>query len=298
MSNFLKLTKNLVDICIRFTAQILSNNLTYYTMKTSKKEFCFNSITKITVVLLFIIGSLQMSAIGMSSKASFTTIETHRLWLNVSGPSNTFSQTLMGYRTGATDGVDAGLDGEFFNNGAIALSSLINNDRYAIQFRGLPFSISSMMPLNFVTSISGTFTLAIDHMDGLFLDPTQPIYIYDVDTNNYVNLKITNYSFTATPGTYNNRFRIVYNNTLDVANNNFKVSDLIISNSLDTIIINAGNTVLANVALFSIDGKMLYNNKNVNSNELLIQNIYINHQPMIVKAISDNGIIVSKKWIH
>jgi len=136
-------------------------------MKTSKKEFCFNSITKITIVLLFIIGSLQMSAIGMSSKASFTTIETHRLWLNVSGPSNTFSQTLIGYRTGATDGVDAGLDGAFFNNATIALSSLINNDRYAIQFRGLPFSISSMMPLNFVTSISGTFTLAIDHMDGL-----------------------------------------------------------------------------------------------------------------------------------
>jgi hypothetical protein len=267
-------------------------------MKTSKKEFRFNSITKITVTLLFIIGSLQMSAVGMSTKASFTTIERHRVWLNVTGPSNSFSQTLIGYRTGATDGVDAGLDGAFFNNGAIALSSLINNDAYAIQFRGFPFSSSSMMPLNFETSISGTFTLAIDHMDGLFLDPAQPIYIYDVEANNYVNLKTTNYSFTATPGTYNNRFRIVYNNTLDVANNNFRVNDLVISNNHDTIIIIEGNTVLADVALFSIDGKMLYNNKNVNSNELLIQNLYTNHQPMIVKAISDNGSIVSKKWLY
>jgi hypothetical protein len=267
-------------------------------MKTSKKEFRFNSITKIIVTLLFIIGSLQMSAVEMSSKSSFTTIERHRVWLNVSGPSDTFSQTLIGYRTGATEGVDAGLDGAYFNNGAIALSSLINNDRYAIQFRGLPFSNSCMMPLSFETSISGTFTLAIDHMDGLFLDPTQPIYIYDVNTNNYVNLKTTNYSFTATPGTYNNRFRVVYFNALEVANNNFRVSDLVVSNSNDTIIINAGNTVLANVALFSIDGKMLYNNKNVNSNQLLISNLYINHQPMIVKAISDNGSIVSKKWLY
>jgi hypothetical protein len=65
-----------------------------------------------------------------------------------------------------------------------------------------------------------------------------------------------------------------------------------------SIIINSGNTVLVNVALFSIDGKMLYNNNNVNSNELLIQNLYVNNQPMIVKAISDNGNIVSKKWLY
>ena len=276
----------------------MSNNLIYYTMKTSKKEFRFNSITKITVVLLFIISSLQMSAAGMSSKASSTTIERHRVWLNVTGPADTFSQTLIGYRTGATDGVDAGLDGAFFNNGAISLTTLINNDRYAIQFRGFPFSSSSMMPLSFETSISGTFTLAIDHMDGLFLDPNQPVYIYDVDTNNYVNLKTTNYSFSATPGTYNNRFRVVYNNTLDVANNTFRVSDLVVSKSNDSIIINSGNIVLVNVALFSIDGKMLYNNNNVNSNELLISNLYVNNQPMIVKAISDNGNIVSKKWLY
>jgi hypothetical protein len=269
-------------------------------MKTSKKEFRFNSITKTIVVLLFIIGSLQMSAASMSSKASSTTIERHRVWLNITGPSNTFSQTLIGYRTGATDGVDAGLDGEYFNDGAIALTTLINNDRYTIQFRGFPFSSSSMMPLSFETSISGTFTLAIDHMDGLFLNPNQPVYIYDVVTNNYVNLKTTNYSFSATPGTYNNRFRVVYNNTsaLDVADNIFRVSDLVVSKSNDSIVINSGNTVLVNVALFSIDGKMLYNNKNVNSNELLISNLYVNHQPIIVKAISDNGSIVSKKWLY
>jgi len=267
-------------------------------MKTSNNEFRFNSIAKIKVTLLFIIVALQMSAMGLSSKASLTTIETNRVWLNVTGPEGAFSQTLIGYRTGATDGVDPGLDGAFFNNGAIALSSLINNDRYAIQFRGLPFSSSSMMPLSFSTTISGTFTLTIDHVDGLFLDPAQPIYIFDVNTNNYVNLKTTNYTFTATPGTYNNRFRVVYYSPLEVTNNNFRGSDLVVSNSNDTIIINAGNTVLVNVALFSIDGKMLYNNNNVNSNELLIPNLYVNHQPMIVKAISDNGNIVSKKWLY
>ena len=268
-------------------------------MKTSNKEFRTNSLTKITVTLLFIIASLQMSANGMAStKASLPTIENHRVWINVTGHEGSFSQTLIGYRTGATDGVDPGLDGAFFNNGAIALSSLISNNRYAIQFRGFPFSSSSIMPLSFATNISGTFSLSIDHVDGLFLDPAQPIYIYDVDTNNYVNLKNTNYTFTAAPGTYNDRFRIVYSIPLGITNNNFSVSDLIVSKSNDTIVINSVNTILANVALFSLDGKMLYNNNNVNSNELLITNLSNNHQPMIVKAISDNGIIISKKWIY
>jgi hypothetical protein len=268
-------------------------------MKTTKKEFRFNSLTKLKVTLLFLIVTLQISAMNLSSsKASLTTIERHRVWLNIIGPQGAFSQTLIGYRTGATDGVDPGLDGSFFNDGTVALSSLINNERYAIQFRGAPFSSSNTMPLSFATSISGNFTLTIDHMDGLFLDPNQPIYIHDADTNSCVNLKTANYTFAATPGTYNNRFSVVYYNTLAVATNNFRASDLVVSNSNDTIIINAGNTVLANVALFSIDGKMLYNNKNVNSNELLIQNVYATHQPMIVKVISDNGSIVSKKWIY
>jgi len=268
-------------------------------MKTKNYKIVFTWMFNLSATLVFFIFSLPMSAKTSSLLSiSTTTVERHRVWLNLTGPQSSFSQTLIGYRTGATDGVDPGLDGALFNDGAVCLYTLINNDRYAIQFRGFPFSSSSMMPLSFSTTISGNFTLSIDHMDGLFLDPAQPIYVFDEANNNFVNLKTSNYTFSATAGVYNNRFRVYYQNTLDITNNTIEAKDLMVSNSFDKIVINTGNYVLANVAVFTIDGKMVYIQNNINSSELSIPKTFANNQPIIIKATTDNGSIVSKKWLY
>lgn len=116
-------------------------------------------------------------------------IETNRIWLNVTGAQGAFSQTLYGYRTGATDGFDQGVDGAYFNDGAIALASLLGDVRYVIQFKGLPFSIEDVVPLSFSATNSGTYTFAIDHFDGFFTNQDFAVYLFDSLTNKYTYLK-------------------------------------------------------------------------------------------------------------
>ena len=61
----------------------------------------------------------------------------------------------VGYFTGATQGVDD-FDGKYYNDGAIALSSILDNSDYAIQGRALPFDGTDIVPLNFTVTTSGT----------------------------------------------------------------------------------------------------------------------------------------------
>lgn len=227
--------------------------------------------------------------------------ETNRVWINVTGAQGAFSQALMGYRTGATDGVDHGVDGAYMNNGAIALTSLIGSVRYAIQFKGLPVSVTDAMPLSFNASSNGTYTFTIDHFDGFFSDSNCGIYIYDTATNTSSNLKMGGYTFTANAGMHNNRFRFIYaanSSALGTDQNTFTTENLNVSKSNTNIVIDSGSTLLRDITLYSINGELLYQNQNNNSSQIIISSLMLSRQPIIIKVTTQDGIAVTKKWLH
>ena len=251
--------------------------------------------------MVFMTKNLQAGNFFSSVKSNLT-IERHRVWINVTDSSTgAFSQTLFGYRTGATDGYDPGLDGAYFNDGAVALTSLIGADRYTIQFRGT-YNSNDIIPLSFMTNYAGNFTLVLDHVDGFFLSSTQPIYILDTQTNIYTNLKNSNYTFSSGIGTFNERFKLVYYNPNETAslgtNEVFTARNLVISQQQENILIQSGNTVLKSVAIYNLNGQILYQNYNVEATQLTVTDLKINHQPVIIRAITQEGIMVSKKWLY
>jgi hypothetical protein len=254
------------------------------------------------VVMVFMTKNLQAANFFSTVKSNFT-IERHRVWINVTDSSTgAFSQTLFGYRAGATDGYDAGLDGAYFNDGAVALTSLIGSDRYTIQFRGLNYSPNDIIPLSFTTNYEGNFTFSLDHVDGFFLNSTQPIYILDTQTNIYTNLKTSNYTFSSAIGMYNERFKLVYYNPNETAslgtNEVFTSKNLVVSQQQENILIQTGNTVLESVAIYNLNGQIIYQNYNVEATQLTVTDLKINHQAIIIRAITKEGVMVSKKWLY
>ena len=141
---------------------------------------------------------------------SSNAIVRNRIWLNATGTGGLFSQTMVAYMTGATNGVDSGIDGRYINDGAIALTSTIASERYAIQGRALPFVNSDIVALNFTATTAGSYTIAIDHVDGLFNNPNQNIFLKDNATNTTHNLRESAYTFTAAAGSDSSRFELVY----------------------------------------------------------------------------------------
>ena len=132
-------------------------------MKTTTQNIPNN--IKNNAVLVFSLVSLfsfhtQAARLNTNSQSKLI-IETNRVWINVTDTQGAFPQTLMSYRSRASDRVDYGLDGAYVNDGA----------------------------LSFKASYNGIYTFAIDHLDRFFVNPSFAVYIHDTVTNNYNDLK-------------------------------------------------------------------------------------------------------------
>jgi hypothetical protein len=135
-------------------------------------------------------------------------IERHRVWLNMTNEAGAFNQILVGYAEGATLDYDRGLDGTRFNASSISFYSWIPGEKLAIQGRPLPFDVHDEVPLGYNATTDGTFTIRLDHVDGIF--ESQKIFLEDKWLNVVHNLRQSPYSFTASPGIADDRFVLRY----------------------------------------------------------------------------------------
>ena len=223
-------------------------------------------------------------------------VEKNRIWLNATSVDGAYSQMLLGYITDATNGVDNGIDGKYKNDGVIALTSIIDDASYTIQGRSLPFTASDVVALQFMATDAGQYTIAIDHVDGLF-ENIEAIYLKDEQTSALHNLKTAPYNFTSDAGTFSDRFTIVYQNSLD--NNQFDQDNnsIILYQQNNQIIINSAKTTLKSLKVFDTLGRVIQEFPSINSNNLAIPAINKN-QLIILQITDDNNQIVVKKLIN
>ena len=232
-----------------------------------------------------------------SNTASFfktkNTADKSRLWLNLTNASGVFSQALIGYVDGATNGFDNGIDGKYINDSPIALTSNINGVDYTIQGRPA-FDASDVVALNFKTDIAGDYTIAIDHVDGLF-SGSQDIYLVDSKTGTETNLKTSSYTFTAAAAVDNTRFSLKFQKTLSLDAQELNDNSVIVYKNGGVIYVNSGAKTINNIKVFDILGRVVAERNNVKANTTSIQNLRASNQVLIVKVTTDDNQVISKK---
>ncbi|WNM19048.1 beta strand repeat-containing protein [Flavobacterium capsici] len=227
-----------------------------------------------------------------SALSTPSTIESNRIWLNLTGDSGTYSQTVVGYFTNATDGVDD-FDSKYFNDGPVALTTVINNQDYVIQGRSLPFSVADVVPLKYKVTNSGNYTISIDHVDGMF-DNNQIVYLRD-NTNNIIhNLSSGNYVFASEAGTFVNRFDLVYQTQLSTDTNTFTENQILILNDNSNLIIQSNGDFINDISVFDLRGRLITSKNRINNSISTIP-LNVKNQVVLVKVTSINGVIVNKK---
>jgi hypothetical protein len=219
-----------------------------------------------------------------------------RIWLNLTKASGFFSQTMVAYMDGATSGIDAAIDGRYFNDSPTALTSIINNQEYSIQGRSLPFDTSDVVPLGFKTDTAGEFQIAIDHTDGLFANG-QTVYLKDNLMNVVHNLSSSAYAFSSIAGVYNSRFELMYQNALGIDDADALSNQVLVYKQDDSIKIDAGSIIMAGVKVYDLWGRLLFDNKNVNANQFVFS-IDAAKNVLLIKITSDEGKVIVKKIIN
>ncbi|WP_162126242.1 Ig-like domain-containing protein [Flavobacterium phycosphaerae] len=224
------------------------------------------------------------------------TIERNRIWLNATNAAGLFSQTMVGYITNATQGVDATIDGKYINDGGIALTSLIGTTPFAIQGRALPFDAADVVPMNFKVAAAGEYTIAIDHVDGLFAG-NQTVYLRDNTTGFIHDLTTGGYTFSSEAGNFDTRFDVLYQLPLGYTNPVFNANQVVIyKNPANEFVVNSGNAVMASVKVFDIRGRLLVEQKGINASQITI-NAGLSNEVLLVQVTSEDGVMVTKKVI-
>lgn len=224
-----------------------------------------------------------------------TTVEKHRLWLNLTNQTGHFSQTAIVYAEGGnSEGIDP-FDGRYINDGAIRLNSLIESVEYAVQGRA-PFVPTDVVPLTYTANVAGNFTITLDHVDGLFLG-NQNIYLKDNLLGLTHDIKAGAYSFATEAGTFASRFEVVYENSLAVAQPVLTNDSVVIYKSDSQFVVDAGTSVMNSVKAFDMRGRLVAQKNSVNATQTMLD-CGNSNQVLIVQITGIDGTIVNKKVVN
>lgn len=253
-------------------------------------------ITKSTSTTLKFTNSMRIVNNDNQILRTKNTVDKNRIWLNLTNSAGVFSQMMVAYMTGATQDIDLGIDGKPFNDATTALNSYVNNEEFVIQARALPFDPTDVVPLAFKTNTAGSFTIAIDYLDGLFASG-QDIYLMDSKTGEETNLRTTPYTFTTVAGVDNARFSLKYQKTLNVKTNSFNEDSVSVYKNGGILYVNA-TAVIASIKVFDIQGSLVAEQNKLSTTSASIDNLKYSQQVLIVKITSKDGKTVVKKVIN
>ncbi|WP_310558241.1 T9SS sorting signal type C domain-containing protein, partial [Flavobacterium sp.] len=207
-----------------------------------------------------------------------------------------FSQAMIAYFEGATLGLDAGIDGKYFNDSKIALTSTIDAAEYTIQGRPA-FDPSDLVALSFKTDVAGDYTIAIDAVDGLFAKG-QEVYLIDSLTGKETDLKAGAYTFAAAVGEAKDRFSLKYQKTLKVDAPVFNENSVSIFKNNGVLYVKSTSKDIKNVEVYDVQGRLIAQQKNVNATTAYINNLKLLSQVLIVKVSAPDNSVVSKKVLN
>jgi hypothetical protein len=217
--------------------------------------------------------------------------------LNLTNTSGAFKQIAVGYQEGATNAYDFGADALGSTEGVVQFYTLIPPATYGfgIQARAYPWTLTDVIPLGYSTTVAGDFDIAIDHNNVFFDD--KDIFIEDTSNGTFFNLKTGTFTFTAAVGTFNDRFKLHYEDlSLSIENNIVPNSSVVIYK--DKEIINFQSNVLNfnSIKVFDSTGRIIWNEEAINSNtfeKVLAQK----SQLIFVEITLENGQKIRRKII-
>jgi hypothetical protein len=242
--------------------------------------------------------SMRRTAPGANQGFFRTTPGTaSKMWLNLKAQAGNSSQALIAYMEQGTTGLDYGYDGLKLGDGnTVTLYSIAENTALAIQARPA-FDVADVVPMGYNAPAAGQFTISMGRTEGLFT-AGQAIYIKDNAEGIVRNISDRDYTFTSAAGTFDNRFEVLYTNTvLNTDNPVLNPDAVIVYKQGNNISIATGNTLINRVTIFDINGRQLYNAANVNATETAINNLNVARQVLIVEIDTVKG-KVSKRIVY
>jgi hypothetical protein len=231
--------------------------------------------------------------ITTSSATDITNIERNRIWLDLINPNSQTDRILFGYIENATMGRDSFYDCVTQNTGGTLLYSLVDDTKFNIQGRSLPFDVNDEVPIGLNAPVEGEYTIGIAAVDGLFNQ--QNIYLKDNLLNITHDLKSDPYRFTTASGMFNDRFKIVYvDNALGVPTHEFDENSIKVITTGE-VAVSSASLEMESIVVYNLLGQKLDTYANMHSDYVILSNLHKNNATLLLKIKLSTGETVTKK---
>lgn len=219
--------------------------------------------------------------------------EINRYWLKLTSPFNIVNTILVAHMDGATNGYDADYDAELLAVGDDSFYSKLNTQKLQIQARSNPLTTEDVIPLGNKYSANGNYKISLGNKEGIFAGD-QKIYLLDKLNNLYTDLSVQDYIFTASKGTDDTRFEIVYRNQEVLGTDNLSKSDFSVYRDGTSFVIRSTFS-LGKIELYDASGKLVIATSS-NQKEFRLDAAAIASGVYIIRA-ENSGNIRTKKII-
>lgn len=219
---------------------------------------------------------------------------TNRYWLKLKTPADNFTTILVGYVSGATNGIDEDYDSESIIKASDDFYSIQDNKNLAIQGRNPSFSINDRIPLGATFFEPGNYEISIPEKEGIF-NGSQDIYLKDKLLNTTVKITDAPYQFHAEAGEVADRFEIIYVPETVLGTDDTQYKDAVIYDYNDNIVIENRNQKITEVQVFDASGRLL---KTMKPNDNKVTFTKTNFQKgLLVFKLKTKDKVTSKKFL-
>ena len=206
-------------------------------------------------------------------------------------------ELLANFHDSATDGFDYGLEAKRPSEVSSDAYWTYNDEAYVIQAHA--FDTNLRIPL--VIDIQDQQPLSFGIYDIQNFDDNQGIYLYDADYDIYQDLKAQNYHINIEPGSYTDRFEIVFVESEALGIDDFEIGDLTIrqDNDLQLLnVINPNGLDIRSVEVFDVAGKRMINGLyNSILDRYTLSTSNLSEGVYMVNVTSDTNTVKSEKII-
>jgi hypothetical protein len=214
--------------------------------------------------------------------------------------NNFHRQLLIGFMDDlATESVDPGYDAIHIDNQQYDMYFLNNGTKLIIQGAS-HFETSKVYPLGIKTYVAGDVQFTLDGLENV--EPTQPIYIHDIVTGLYHDIRNEHFTINLPQGEIHNRFELTFQNHA-LSASDFELGKQITvaytnAQNLLTIKNNLTDVTVKTVSIFTILGQTLatWNVENQTQDNISLPISNLSAGPYIVRVKTTHGTI-SKKII-
>lgn len=179
-----------------------------------------------------------------------------RFWLNLISPSLNINTILIGYIPTATNDFEWDYDATLFSVASDSFYSVLDGEKLGIQGRLHPLNTKDIVELGTKHFEQGNYTISLGVKEGIFA-ADQNIYLKDKITGIVTNLTAGNYTFSTNATENATRFEIIYEPQSVLAAGVTNKGKVMVYRDGDFFILESKNTLLREVELFDISGKLI-----------------------------------------